>query len=169
MVQYHFRTKEGPSVGPINTDEFRQHLEAGEITDATMVWRSGLIDWTNYAALRAFEEEMARKRATPPPLPARQVHHEGKPQEAVKHDKAVPVLKSGPASTSNAAGNGTNASHPILRSKARGGWVGQALTMVAVLVVCCGVLLGALWLRYIVSKGNRAVQQEVKFTSLPAR
>jgi hypothetical protein len=72
MVQYHFRTNEGPSLGPIDVDEFRQRQEAGEINDDTMVWRSGMADWTNYANLRALEQKAAEpRRAEPPPLPVK--------------------------------------------------------------------------------------------------
>ena len=67
MVQYHFKTNEGPALGPIGADEFQQRLEAGEIKDETMVWRSGMIDWTTYATLRANEQRAAAPQ--PPPLP----------------------------------------------------------------------------------------------------
>src|SRR2546430_7528857 len=40
-------------------DEFRQRQEAGEVNDETMVWRSGMLNWMSYAALRA-DEERAR-------------------------------------------------------------------------------------------------------------
>ena len=66
MVQYHFRTKEGPSLGPIGADEFRQRLDAGDIDDETMVWRSGMIEWMTYAALRAREQQSAQARVVPP-------------------------------------------------------------------------------------------------------
>src|SRR5436190_19565441 len=79
MVQYHFRTKEGPSLGPIGADEFQQRLEAGDISDETMVWRSGMLDWTTYADLRAKEERAKLPPplpgTVPPPLPAKESHH----------------------------------------------------------------------------------------------
>lgn len=173
MVQYHFKTKEGSSVGPINADEFRQHLETGAITDATMVWRSGLIDWTTYGALRAFDEEMARQRATPPPLPVRQTSQEPAPLADARQGKASPKVTSAPVCASPASGtaggtSGINQS-PNGEPKKGGGWVVQALGMVAVVVVCCGMLLGALWLRYYMSKSSRVVQQEARLTASPAR
>lgn len=72
MLQYHFRTSEGPALGPIGVDEFQQRLVAGEINDETMVWRSGMVDWTTYSALRALEQPAARAAAVqPPPLPVK--------------------------------------------------------------------------------------------------
>jgi len=74
MVQYHFRTSAGPSLGPIEAEEFQQRQEAGEIRDETMVWRSGLAEWTTYAALRSLDERVAQPRTTvPPPLPVKKV------------------------------------------------------------------------------------------------
>jgi hypothetical protein len=70
MAQYHFKTAEGPSLGPIEADEFLQRQEAGEINDETMVWRSGMVDWTTYGAMRAAELLAAQPRSkVPPPLP----------------------------------------------------------------------------------------------------
>lgn len=68
MVQFHFRTSDGPSVGPIGSEEFRQRQEAGEIDDATMVWRSGMVDWLTYADLRAFDQRASEPQ--PPKRPA---------------------------------------------------------------------------------------------------
>lgn len=76
MVQYHFRTSDGPSLGPIDADEFRQRQEAGEIDDATMVWRSGMVDWLKYADLRAADERVALPQ--PPPLPTPPVKKKAK-------------------------------------------------------------------------------------------
>jgi len=67
MVEYHFRSSEGPPVGPIGVDEFRQRQEAGEVNDETMVWRSGMLNWMSYAALRADEERATVARTTQPP------------------------------------------------------------------------------------------------------
>lgn len=62
-LQYHFKTNEGPDLGPIGVEEFQQRCEAGEINDDTMVWRSGLTDWMPYSSLRAAEQRAAQ---TPP-------------------------------------------------------------------------------------------------------
>lgn len=72
MVLYHFKTSEGPDLGPISLEEFRQRQEAGEINDDTMVWRSGLTDWMTNAALRAADERAAQAvPAKAAPRPAR--------------------------------------------------------------------------------------------------
>jgi hypothetical protein len=76
MVQYHFKTAEGPSLGPIEDGEFKQRLQAGEINDQTMVWRSGMVEWTTFAALRARDEQAAK---LPPPLPGKAVAHQASP------------------------------------------------------------------------------------------
>lgn len=55
MVQYYFKVSDGPSLGPMGADEFRQRQEAGEIDDRTMVWRSGMVEWSTYATLRSSE------------------------------------------------------------------------------------------------------------------
>ncbi len=75
MVQYHFRLSDGPDLGPIGAEEFQRRQEAGEINDETMVWRSGMVDWTTYAKLRAIELRAAQPPAKlpppPPPLPGK--------------------------------------------------------------------------------------------------
>jgi hypothetical protein len=72
MVQYHFRTNAGPAFGPIDAADFKQRQEAGEITHNTMVWRSGLLEWTTCAGLHAIEQRAAQSSCTtPPPLPAK--------------------------------------------------------------------------------------------------
>jgi hypothetical protein len=71
MVLYHFKTSDGPDLGPISPEDFRQRQESGEINDETMVWRSGLTDWMTYAALRAADERAAQPKpagSSPPPL-----------------------------------------------------------------------------------------------------
>ena len=206
MVKYHFRTKTGPEVGPIDAEEFRQRVEAGEIVADTTVWRSGLINWTNYAGLRAFEEEETRKKAAPPPLPVEAAspaagHHGTAPQPAkfVKcaacnqewpesltallagkplcancqrrkaEDpkyaqlvaKAVP--QSSPASKAGSV-DGSN-------SAAKGGlppWLAKALTIIVVPLVCCGILFGVMWLRYVTTK-NAVSPSSMKMSALPIR
>jgi hypothetical protein len=73
MAQYFFKVSNSPDRGPMSADEFQQRLVAGEIQDATMVWRSGMTDWSTYADLCATEKRLAEKRAaaaaSPPPLP----------------------------------------------------------------------------------------------------
>jgi len=76
MVQYFFRPSEGPSLGPIDAEEFRQRQDAGEINDETMVWRSGMTDWTTFASMRAQEQLAAQPKpavAAPPPVPKKTV------------------------------------------------------------------------------------------------
>ena len=69
MVHYHFRTAEGPSLGPSGADEFQMHLQAGQITNTTMVWRSGMLEWTTYANLRNVEDGLiGHGPSTPPPV-----------------------------------------------------------------------------------------------------
>jgi hypothetical protein len=83
MVLYHFKTSEGSGLGPIDINEFRQRHEAGEITDETLVWRSGLADWMTYGALRAIEQRAAQPRPTePPPLPAKVARRTAAPSSA---------------------------------------------------------------------------------------
>jgi len=67
MVQYYFKPSEGPNLGPIDAEEFRQRQEAGEITDQTMVWRSGMGDWTTCASMRAQEQLAAQPKPPEPP------------------------------------------------------------------------------------------------------
>jgi len=73
MVQYYFKVSDGPNLGPMGAEEFRQRQEAGEVEDGTMVWRSGMAAWSTYAALRAAElpGDTAASKASPPPLPIR--------------------------------------------------------------------------------------------------
>jgi hypothetical protein len=59
MVQYFCQVCNGPNLGPLSTEEFQQRLEAGEIQDETMVWRSGMGDWSTYRALCAAEKGVA--------------------------------------------------------------------------------------------------------------
>ena len=59
MVQYFCKVRNGPDLGPMSTDEFQQRLEAGEIKDETMVWHSGMGDWSTYRALCAAEKGVA--------------------------------------------------------------------------------------------------------------
>ena len=59
MAQYFCKVRNGPDLGPLSTDEFQQRLEAGEIQDETMVWRSGMGDWSTYRALCAAEKAVA--------------------------------------------------------------------------------------------------------------
>ena len=64
MAQYFFQVSNGPDLGPMSAEEFQQRLAAGEIKDATMVWRSGMGDWSTYRALCAAEKAVAP--ASPP-------------------------------------------------------------------------------------------------------
>lgn len=80
-LQYHFKTSEGPDLGPMGIEEFQQRYEAGEINDETMVWRSGLVDWMPYSALRVAESQAAQPQ--PRKAPARPV-------------KTAPVAAPGP-------------------------------------------------------------------------
>jgi hypothetical protein len=206
MVKYHFRTKNGPEVGPIEADEFRQRVEAGEIVDDTTVWRSGLVNWTNYAGLRAFEEDLARKKAAPPPLPAdakpQLAGHHGAAPQPVRFVKCVACEKEWPenltillagkplcgncqrrkaedpkyaklvakavpqhSSPSSKAGAVDGAGSPAKRGLPP--WLGQALTMIAVPVLCCGILFGVMWLRYIAK--SKAPTPSMTMSSVPMR
>ena len=66
MVQYHFKIDDGPDLGPVSAEEFQVRLEAGDIKDETMVWRSGMIEWATYASLRASDQQSALARTTKP-------------------------------------------------------------------------------------------------------
>lgn len=69
MIEYHFKTTEGPNIGPIAADDFQKRIAAGEIANDTMVWRSGMIEWFTFAQLRAADENAAKPPvAEPPPL-----------------------------------------------------------------------------------------------------
>src|SRR5215218_9975442 len=83
MVQYYFKVSDGPDLGPMGADEFQQRHQAGEINDETMVWRSGMVDWKTYGALRAAEERAAQPQAAkPPPLPREKPLRAGSPPRA---------------------------------------------------------------------------------------
>jgi hypothetical protein len=70
MVQYFFKVRNAPDLGPMGADEFQQRLAAGEIKDGTMVWRSGMANWSTYADLCAAETRRAAPAPPqPPPMP----------------------------------------------------------------------------------------------------
>jgi hypothetical protein len=55
MTEWYYRDPQSRKVGPLTDDEFEAHVAAGDIRPETRVWRSGLADWTTYAALLAHE------------------------------------------------------------------------------------------------------------------
>jgi hypothetical protein len=55
MRQWYYRDPQCRKIGPLSDDEFEECVADGEIQPATRVWRSGLADWTTYAALLAHE------------------------------------------------------------------------------------------------------------------
>ena len=48
-----FYVREGSQVGPISQGQFEELVQSGGISAATMVWTSGLPNWTPYSALPA--------------------------------------------------------------------------------------------------------------------
>jgi hypothetical protein len=67
MPEWYYQNDEGARVGPLTDDDFQSRLTAGQVTDSTRTWRSGLSDWTNYAAIRAHD---ARTASAPGPTTA---------------------------------------------------------------------------------------------------
>lgn len=175
MVQYHFRTKEGPSLGPIGADEFRRHLEAGDISDETMVWRSGMLDWITYADLRAIEKHATEPpplpSQIPPPLPVKESHH------AVARPKFIACASCGqewPENLLNLHGGKhvcgncvrtqkdtfKKVQHKNTKSEVSGGWVVWLLKVLLIAAVIGGAIFVRSWLRSENRKGMRILRQQ---------
>jgi len=193
MVQYHFRTKEGPSLGPIGAEEFRQRVDAGDIADDTAVWRSGMLDWTTYADLRAFEERAAQPpplpASVPPPLPvqAKESHHAAaRPavqflacgtcgQDWPEHLLTVQGPK--PICGNCIRREGENAKYGKLQNKATAvssGWGKWLLKTVGLGAFFCGFIFVRMLLRHEAHKGNQVLRYQINakehsFRQLPTR
>lgn len=191
MVQYHFRTKEGPSLGPIGADEFRQRLDAGDIDDETMVWRSGMLDWTTYANLRTLEQRDAQPPplpgAVPPSLPVQQSHHAAA-RPVAKFIACASCGQDWPENLLNlhgskhVCGNCVRSQKDLfkngqLKNKATGvssGWGAWLVKVLAIGIIICGLIFVRLWLRSETRKGKRLLRQQVESQAhypqkLPAR
>ncbi|HYR57031.1 MAG TPA: DUF4339 domain-containing protein [Chthoniobacteraceae bacterium] len=55
MTEWYYRDSQSRKIGPLSTEQFEQRVADGAVTPRTRVWRSGLVDWTTYAALLAHE------------------------------------------------------------------------------------------------------------------
>ena len=53
MIEWYYCDAHCQEVGPLSAAEFEVCVAVGEIQPETPVWRSGLVDWTTFAALRA--------------------------------------------------------------------------------------------------------------------
>ena len=191
MVQYHFRTKEGPSLGPIGSDEFQQRLEAGDISDETMVWRSGMLDWTTYADLRAKEERAKLPPplpgSVPPPLPAKESHHAAS-RPAVQFIACGICGQDWPENLLNPHGNkhicgncirkqGDNLKKARLQNKATGvsaEWGKWFVKVLLMALVIGGFMFARFFLKSEVRRGSRSVRYELNskdrtFQKLPPR
>jgi len=184
MVQYHFRTKEGPSLGPIGVDEFRQHLEAGEIEEETMVWRSGMLDWTSYANLRSIEERAARpKSAEPPPLPPDAFPKKAAVAPTAPAARILPCGSCGqewpenlmtPLGAKHICGNcqrqqKDNFKKSQLKNHASGvsgEWGTWLLKTVGMAVLCGSLIFTRVWLKQKRIQGSKAMR-EMRATPLP--
>ncbi|MEA3209324.1 MAG: domain 2 [Chthoniobacter sp.] len=51
IIEWYYRDSKSQKVGPLSSEDFEEKVFAGEIKGTTRVWRSGLQDWTTYAAL----------------------------------------------------------------------------------------------------------------------
>ena len=65
MTEWYYRDSQSRKIGPLSTEEFEERVDAGEVKPHTKVWRSGLIDWTTYAALCAHDEQGAKEESGP--------------------------------------------------------------------------------------------------------
>lgn len=172
MVEYHFRTSDGPSLGPISVDEFRQRQEAGEINDETMVWRSGLTDWMTYAALQAVEQRAAEpKPAKAPRQPVKKATEAGSAPRAGflacgSCGQEWPEALLSPEDGKQICGNCVNRNKQDIKEGRRkaGAGTGMGAWALIILAVVCA---GCLW--YKVSHyGIRLPKGPVKELSAPA-
>jgi hypothetical protein len=177
MVQYHFRTKEGPSLGPIGAEEFRLRLEAGDIDDETMVWRSGMLDWTTYANLRAIEERAAQPpplpSQAPPPLPVKESHHAAA-RASVQFIACAACGQDWPENLLNLHGRKhvcgncvrtqkdtfKKIQHKNAKSEISAGWVAWLVKVLLIGAIICGVIFVRLWLRSETRKSKRVLRQQ---------
>ena len=65
MTEWYYRDTQSRKIGPLSTDEFEERVTQGEIQAHTRVWRSGLQDWTTYAALLARESHCLASASGP--------------------------------------------------------------------------------------------------------
>ncbi len=65
MTEWYYRDTQSRKIGPLSTDEFEERVTQGEIQAQTRVWRSGLHDWTTYAALLARESQFLATASGP--------------------------------------------------------------------------------------------------------
>lgn len=63
--QWYFREESNQKIGPLSPEEFEQRVASGEVEGHTPVWCSGLIDWTTYDAVLAYQRTAL---PTPPAL-----------------------------------------------------------------------------------------------------
>lgn len=64
MTEWFYRDPQWHKVGPLTDAEFAVCVSLGEVRPATPVWRSGLTDWTTYAALLAREDGPMRQSSS---------------------------------------------------------------------------------------------------------
>jgi hypothetical protein len=57
---------DGKQSGPFDQSQLQQHLAAGKITAATLVWQQGMQQWTPAAKVPALSSLFA---SVPPPIP----------------------------------------------------------------------------------------------------
>ncbi len=64
-VQF-FAALGGQQAGPFDMAALKQHVQSGQLTRQTLVWRQGMANWT---AAEQVDELKGLFGATPPPLP----------------------------------------------------------------------------------------------------
>ena len=64
-----FIEKDGNKTGPLSRDDLESHVSAGELSTDTLVWQSGMADWTPARDVGELAELVPAWKNTPPPLP----------------------------------------------------------------------------------------------------